>query len=215
MAVASNGKREHIETGLQRKGFEKYISAIATKEEVVNPKPAPDIYLLAAEKLGANIKNTVAVEDSRPGALGAAASGATLILQTNDITKHMDFEGVNYKYKDPDAPLFGHKFSKGYDINSIKDLYKNSDGHGGMYTRWKDNNIGLTIKETLKVDGQEYTLTVDTDKLPTQGEWEQEKINFINTVAKPDSIIESSNTTYSFFNMDLDKAKEAYEKTLL
>ena len=121
---------------------------------------------------------------------------------------------VNYKYKDPDAPLFGHKFSKGYDINSIKDLYKNSDGHGGMYTRWKDN-IGLTIKETLKVDGQEYTLTVDTDKLPTQGEWEKEKINFINTVAKPDSIIESSNTTYSFFNMDLDKAKEAYEKTLL
>ena len=122
---------------------------------------------------------------------------------------------VNYKYKDPNAPLFSHKFSKGYDINSIKDLYKNSDGHGGMYTRWKDNNIGLTIKETLKVDGQEYTLTVDTDKLPTQGEWEQEKINFINTVAKPDSIIESSNTTYSFFNMDLDKAKEAYEKTLL
>ena len=113
---------------------------------------------------------------------------------------------VNYKYKDPDAPLFGHKFSKGY---------KNSDGHGGMYTRWQDNNIGLTIKETLKVDGQEYTLTVDTDKLPTQGEWEKEKINFINTVAKPDSIIESSNTTYSFFNMDLDKAKEAYEKTLL
>ena len=47
------------------------------------------------------------------------------------------------------------------------------------------------------------------------GEWEKEKINFINTVAKPDSIIESSNTTYSFFNMDLDKAKEAYEKTLL
>ena len=102
MAVASNGKREHIETGLQRKGFEKYISAIATKEEVVNPKPAPDIYLLAAEKLGVNIKNTVAVEDSRPGALGAAASGATLILQTNDITKHMDFDGVNYKYKDVD-----------------------------------------------------------------------------------------------------------------
>jgi len=102
MAVASNGKREHIETGLQRKGFEKYISVIATKEEVVNPKPAPDIYLLAAEKLGVNIKNTLAVEDSRPGALGAAASGATLILQTNDITKHMDFEGVNYKYKDVD-----------------------------------------------------------------------------------------------------------------
>ena len=102
MAVASNGKREHIETGLQRKGFDKFISAIATKEEVENPKPAPDIYLLAAEKLGADINNTIAIEDSRPGALGAAASGATLILQTNDITKYMNFEGVNYSYKDVD-----------------------------------------------------------------------------------------------------------------
>ena len=143
------------------------------------------------------------------------ASGSVIFpsATAENYINHM----VNYKYKDPDAPLFSHQSSKGqgYDINSIKDLYKNSDGHGGMYTRWKDNNIGLTIKETLKVDGQEYTLTVDTDKLPTQGEWEQEKINFINTVAKPDSIIESSNTTYSFFNMDLDKAKEAYEKTLL
>lgn len=102
MAVASNGKREHIETGLQRKGFEKYISVIATKEDKVTPKPAPDIYLLAAEKLGVSINNVIAIEDSRPGALAAAASGATLILQTNDITKHMDFTGVNYKFKDVD-----------------------------------------------------------------------------------------------------------------
>ena len=58
--------------------------------------------MLAAEKLGADIKNTIAIEDSRPGALGAASSGATLIVQTNDITKYMDFSGVNYKYKDVD-----------------------------------------------------------------------------------------------------------------
>ncbi len=102
MAVASNGKEEHIRTGLKRKGFEKYISVIATKEDKVTPKPAPDIYLLVAEKLGVSINNVIAIEDSRPGALAAAASGATLILQTNDITKHMDFAGVNYKYKDVD-----------------------------------------------------------------------------------------------------------------
>ena len=102
MAVASNGKREHIETGLRIKGFEKYISVIATKEDKVTPKPAPDIYLLAAEKLGVSINNIIAIEDSRPGALAATASGATLILQTNDITKHMDFTGVNYRFKDVD-----------------------------------------------------------------------------------------------------------------
>lgn len=104
MAVASNGRKEHIEAGLEKKNLEKYISAIATKEEVEHPKPAPDIYLLAAKKLGADIKNTVAIEDSRPGALGASKSGATLILQTNDITKYMDFSGIDYQYKDVNLP---------------------------------------------------------------------------------------------------------------
>ena len=134
---------------------------------------------------------------------------------------HMEQTAENYinnMYKDrnydPDGPLFGKKFSKGYDIHSIKDLYKNSDGHGGMYTPWTKNNVGLTVKETLKVDGKEYTLTVDTDKLPTNREWNQAKEDFIRQVARPDSIIESSKTTYSFFNLDLEKAKQAYEKTL-
>ena len=134
---------------------------------------------------------------------------------------HMEQTAENYinnMYKDrnydPDGPLFGRQFSKGYDIHYIKDLYKNSDGHGGMYTPWTENNVGLTVKETLKVDGKEYTLTVDTDKLPTNREWNQAKEDFIRQVAKPDSIIESSKTTYSFFNLDLEKAKQAYEKTL-
>lgn len=134
---------------------------------------------------------------------------------------HMEQTAENYinnmykdKNYDPDGPLFGRQFSKGYDIHSIKDLYKNSDGHGGMYTPWTENNVGLTVKETLKVDGKEYTLTVDTDKLPTNREWNQVKEDFIRQVAKPDSIIESSKTTYSFFNLDLEKAKQAYEKTL-
>lgn len=134
---------------------------------------------------------------------------------------HMEQTAENYinnMYKDrnydPDGPLFGKHFSEGYDIHSIKDLYKNSDGHGGMYTPWTENNVGLTVKETLKVDGKEYTLTVDTDKLPTNREWNQAKEDFIRQVARPDSIIESSKTTYSFFNLDLEKAKQAYEKTL-
>lgn len=113
MAVASNGKEEHIRTGLTKKGLDKYVEAIATKEEVKHPKPAPDVYLLAAKKLGANIENCVAVEDSRPGALGAGNSGATLILQTNDITKYMDFTGVNYKYKDVDLVELFKKLVEG------------------------------------------------------------------------------------------------------
>ena len=138
-------------------------------------------------------------------------------VSKNNMSKTAE-DYINNMYKDrnydPDGPLFGRQFSKGYDIHSIKDLYKNSDGHGGMYTPWTENNVGLTVKETLKVDGKEYTLTVDTDKLPTNREWNQAKEDFIRQVARPDSIIESSKTTYSFFNLDLEKAKQAYEKTL-
>ena len=66
MAVASNGKEERIRTGLQKKGFEKYIGAIATREEVENPKPASDVYLLAARKLGVKIENSKNVKRYRP-----------------------------------------------------------------------------------------------------------------------------------------------------
>ena len=102
IAIASNGDLEHIEHGLKEKGFTSFVDAIATKQDVENPKPAPDVYLEAAKRLGVNIKNTIAVEDSKPGALGAALSGAYLILQTNDITQYMDFTGVEYKQKDVD-----------------------------------------------------------------------------------------------------------------
>ena len=100
VAIASNGMLVHIEHGLKEKGLYEYVDAIATKEEVDNPKPAPDVYLKAAEKVGADISRTIAVEDSKPGALGAAASGAYLIVQTNEITNYMDFSGVGYKEKD-------------------------------------------------------------------------------------------------------------------
>ena len=147
---------------------------------------------------------------------GAASGGISTSNypkpQQQTVEDYINRIGQDRNYN-PDAPLFGRWSSKGSNV-TIKDLYKNVDGHGGMYMPWTNNNIGLTVKETVKVDGQEYTLSVDTDKIPTTGEWNQAKMDFIRKIAKPDSIIESSKTTYSFFNLDLEKAKQAYEKTL-
>lgn len=100
VGIASNGNKGHIISGLELKGLYDYIDLIVTKEDVENPKPAPDIYLKTAKDLGVDIKNTVVVEDSKPGALAGVASGAHVILQTNDITKHMNFDGVNWAEKD-------------------------------------------------------------------------------------------------------------------
>jgi PREDICTED: similar to predicted protein len=117
------------------------------------------------------------------------------------------------KYYNSDKSLFYRGI--GEDSPSVKDLYNETLGKRIIYDSNSDKNIGLRITEKVKIDGQEYTLTVDTDKVPTQKEWNQERINFLNKVSNPNSKIESSRTDYSFFNMDLDKAREAYEKTLL
>lgn len=102
IAIASNGTLEHIIDGLKEKNLYKYVDDIVTKYDVEKGKPAPDVYLLAADRLGVEIKNCIAVEDSRPGAQAAVSSGAYVIVQTNNITKHFNFDGVNYNKKDCD-----------------------------------------------------------------------------------------------------------------
>jgi beta-phosphoglucomutase-like phosphatase (HAD superfamily) len=49
------------------------------REHVNRGKPAPDLYLHAARELGIDIVRTVVIEDSKVGATGAVASGATVI----------------------------------------------------------------------------------------------------------------------------------------
>ena len=49
------------------------------REHVARGKPAPDLYLYAAERLGVAISDCVILEDSPVGATGAVASGATVV----------------------------------------------------------------------------------------------------------------------------------------
>lgn len=52
---------------------------VVAGDEVERPKPYPDAYLLAAERLGVPIASCVALEDSEPGTASAVASGATTL----------------------------------------------------------------------------------------------------------------------------------------
>lgn len=49
MAIGSSGRRAQIESNLSVSGFMSYFSAIASGDEVLHGKPAPDIFLLAAK----------------------------------------------------------------------------------------------------------------------------------------------------------------------
>ena len=55
-------------------------------------KPAPDVYLLAVEKLGLDPADTLVVEDSRNGLLAAVAAGLHCLVTVNGYTREEDFE---------------------------------------------------------------------------------------------------------------------------
>ena len=69
MAVASSGWRDHVISGLERVGILHLFDAVVTAcdEEVKHPKPAPDIFLVAAERIGIKPCNCVGFEDADLG----------------------------------------------------------------------------------------------------------------------------------------------------
>ncbi|MEF9968290.1 MAG: HAD family phosphatase [Longicatena sp.] len=67
IAVASSSQEGYVVDLLERFNIKKYFNVIVTGEQVTHGKPAPDIFLLASNKLGINKKNTVVIEDSYNG----------------------------------------------------------------------------------------------------------------------------------------------------
>jgi HAD superfamily hydrolase (TIGR01509 family) len=79
LAVASSSPRSLIETVLTTAGLRSAFAAVVSSEEVARGKPAPDVYLAAAERLGFPGTACVAIEDSSNGLRAAAAAGFTVI----------------------------------------------------------------------------------------------------------------------------------------
>jgi beta-phosphoglucomutase len=79
VGVVTNSIRMTTEFMLQYSGVAKFLDVLVTNEDVENPKPAPDGYLLAMTKLGSNPANTVVVEDGMHGIQAAKAAGARVV----------------------------------------------------------------------------------------------------------------------------------------
>jgi len=79
LAVASSSPRSLIETVLATAGLGPAFAAVVSSEEVPRGKPAPDVYLAAADRLSAAPTACAAVEDSSNGLRAAAAAGLTVI----------------------------------------------------------------------------------------------------------------------------------------
>jgi len=75
MAVASGGTRRVIERVLEHLGIRHLFAAVVTSEDVVNQKPAPDIFLEAAKRLGVPPQQCRAYEDTELGMAAIRAAG--------------------------------------------------------------------------------------------------------------------------------------------
>lgn len=80
IAVASSSDTADIKNNLEKTKLEKYIDEIASGAEVENGKPAPDVFLLAAERLDVDPKDCLILEDSKAGVKAGKASGAMVFM---------------------------------------------------------------------------------------------------------------------------------------
>ncbi|MQS34416.1 HAD family hydrolase [Streptomyces katsurahamanus] len=75
MAVASGSSRAAIDAVLDGTGLGAFIPTVVSADEVPRGKPAPDVFLEAARRLGAAPADCVVLEDATPGVAAARAAG--------------------------------------------------------------------------------------------------------------------------------------------
>ena len=83
LGLASSSNRELIDLVLEESGLAPLFAATVSSEEVERGKPAPDVYLEAARRLGAPPEECVAVEDSGAGIRSAQAAGMRVVAVPN------------------------------------------------------------------------------------------------------------------------------------
>ena len=83
LGLASSSNRELIDAALEVAGLNRYFRATVSSEEVERGKPAPDVYLEAATRLGVAPERCAAIEDSKNGIRSAKAAGMRVIAIPN------------------------------------------------------------------------------------------------------------------------------------
>jgi beta-phosphoglucomutase-like phosphatase (HAD superfamily) len=95
--VATSTVRVDAERSLDIAGLAGRISCLVTGDEVLNGKPAPDIFLLAADRLGVSPESCLVLEDSRNGIRGAHASGALPVMVPDLIEPGPEIERLAFR----------------------------------------------------------------------------------------------------------------------
>jgi beta-phosphoglucomutase len=97
IALASNAEPANVEFLLEASGLRRYFRVVVDGHQVRNPKPHPEVFLRAADRLGVLPADTIVFEDSHSGVLAARAAGARVVgLRTT----HRDLAGTALNVED-------------------------------------------------------------------------------------------------------------------
>ncbi|MEM7342828.1 MAG: HAD-IA family hydrolase [Chloroflexota bacterium] len=91
LAVATASDAQWANRWLTQFALIDYFEVIATKDNVTNNKPAPDVYLYAAEQLAVQPEKCLVFEDSLAGVQAAKAAGMTVVAVPSPLTRSLDF----------------------------------------------------------------------------------------------------------------------------
>ena len=94
-AIASSAPARWVVGAVERIGIRPLFDAVVTGDQVAHRKPAPDVYLEAARRLGVDPARAIAIEDSGPGVAAALAAGMKAIAIPHWLTEHHDLSGAD------------------------------------------------------------------------------------------------------------------------
>lgn len=101
LGVASSSDRAELDLKLRRFDLIRYFDAVVGGDDVAATKPAPDVYLRAAERMGLAPHDCLVIEDSAIGAEAATAAGMRVVVIVRDGSGPAGYPTVN----DLDAAL--------------------------------------------------------------------------------------------------------------
>jgi putative hydrolase of the HAD superfamily len=94
-AVASSSSSGWVEGWLRRHGIHELFEAIVTRDHVSRVKPDPELFLLAASRLGVPAGACVVFEDSANGMRAALAAGMRVVAVPNALTARIERPAVD------------------------------------------------------------------------------------------------------------------------
>jgi HAD superfamily hydrolase (TIGR01509 family) len=102
IGLATNAEPANVEFLFERAGLRPFFRVVVDGHQVANPKPHPDVYVKAAELLGAAAVDCVVFEDSHSGIQAARAAGMRVV---GIRTTHAELPGVDLAIDDFRSPV--------------------------------------------------------------------------------------------------------------